>query len=134
MSKLACQCGHTISDATDHLPYRAEFLPDVHDEAFFVALADAAQSFAAAVAKDEREAWLERQGFLDGYPKDLSNADVFGDFVTSLWLRYSRTCYECTACGRLHLQERGKSNAFISFAPDSGAYEGLLQATNKPDA
>ena len=133
MSKLACQCGHVISDKTDRLPYKAKFLPDVHDEAFFVAIADGAQSFAAAVAKDEREAWIKRR-FLDGYPRDLSDADAFGDFVISLWLRYSRTCYESTACGRLHLQERGESNAFISFESASGVYEGILQATTKLDA
>jgi len=134
MSQLACLCGHTISDTTDRLPYKAYFLPDIHDEAFFVAIADAAQSFVAAVAQNDREAWLKRQGFLDGYPSDLSHADVFGDFVTSLWLKYSRTCYECTACGRLCLQERGKSSAFVSFAPDSGTYEGILQSTKRTDA
>jgi hypothetical protein len=83
MSKLACQCGHTISDTTDRLPYKADFLPAMHDEDLFVAIANAAQSFVAAVIQGDRKSWLKRQGFLDGYPSDLSHADVFGDFVTS---------------------------------------------------
>jgi hypothetical protein len=129
MSKLACRCGHIISDTTDGLPYRADFLPNVHEENFFEGLSGAAQSFVAAIAEDDRESWLRRQGFTKAYPRDLPVAEVFSDVVSSLWRKYSRTCYECTACGRLYVQERAQSNAFTSFAPESGTYEGVLQST-----
>lgn len=126
MSKLACSCGHIISDTTDGLPYKARLLPDAHDEDFFVTIAEAAAALVDACAKDGRDDWLKERGFLEGYPNDLSNSDVFSDFVLSLWLKYSRECYECTSCGRLYMQEKDRSNFFSAFTPDSGMQEGLL--------
>jgi hypothetical protein len=132
MSKLACRCGHTISDTTDRIPYKAEFRPDVHDEDFCASIAEGAQSLVEYVSRGDLDGWLRLQGFGDGYPNDQSISDIFYDFLTSMRLKYSRACYECTACGRLHMESRTSPNSFVSYSPDGGLYEGILQSSASP--
>lgn len=58
MSKLYCVCGHVIVDQRNNLPYKAKFLPDENEEAFWSAIINIIKSFNDAKDKGEKENWL----------------------------------------------------------------------------
>lgn len=125
MSKLHCPCGHVIHDGTDNLPYKASVTPDANQSKFFDELEDALRRILETRSASDRERWLARFGFTAMYPGNLPSATMAMDLLVSRLISLSKDCYECTECGRLHLQRRG--NVFLSYAPDSGRYEGLLR-------
>jgi hypothetical protein len=127
MSKLRCPCGHVISDNTDDLPYKAQVTPDANRSALFAGFEDALRGLLEVKTDADRERWLARFGFNRMYPRDLSVVDMALDLLGSRAVALSKDCYECTQCGRLHVQRSGSTNMFRTFTPDSGSYEGLLR-------
>jgi hypothetical protein len=93
---------------------------------------EGAQSLVEHASHGDLDGWLRLQGFGEGYPSNQSISDIFYDYLTSMRLRYSRDCYECTACGRLHMESPTSPNSFVSYSPDRGSYGGILQSSTSP--
>lgn len=135
MSKLGCICGHVIRDQTDQLPYKGRILRDFDECSVFDSMNQACESLVAAVMAGDRESWLQEH-FLDGYPRDLPNGEVFHDFAFRLFLKFTTDIYECEACGRLLVQQPGIPNHFTSYIPESGNVMQVLRSphdTRDPD-
>lgn len=125
MSKFLCKCGHIIRDQTDRLPYKARFLCDFDDETVYDKLSGECGALVEAVAAGNRESWMQRH-FLDRYPRNLTDGEVFCDFFASMMTEFFRALYECENCGRLWIQKQGEDNEFVSYLPDSGKFERVL--------
>jgi hypothetical protein len=100
MSQLGCKCGHIIRDVSDFLPYKGDILRDQDNEEFFSVVSDELALFAAAVAANKRQEWINRH-FLQGYPQDVSDDGVISDFINMLDVKLFSGIYECEKCGRL---------------------------------
>lgn len=125
MSKLRCPCGHVIVDNSDSIPYKARILPDEKEAAFFKRIEEALRALLEVNSAPARERWLARFGF-GSLPARVTSVEMCLDLVSSLLAELSLDCYECTACGRVHVERRAERNVFSAFVPDGGAYESLL--------
>jgi len=128
MSKLACKCGHVISDTTDNIPRKGHVLPDVRYETFFVWLTEETQSYVEAVQAGCVEQWFVARGYAQDYiDLKLSHGDVLHDHIHAQFCRFTRNMYECAACGRIHMETR-EDHHFWSYAPDNGKVNAILGA------
>jgi hypothetical protein len=131
MSKLACGCGHTIYDQTDHLPYKARFSAD-EDARYLDDDLDNLVAFVQARERGEEEQFIEH---LCGPLGEVSGAASWYDLRWGLFFtmdrnrdRVKRDMYECEGCGRLWLQVPD-SNRFLSYVPE-GEARGILRSYN----
>lgn len=106
MSKFLCTCGHVIIDQTDFLPYKGDF---IKDKDFFAML----DSFDNAI----------KRAFND--KANWTNWELLTNEITSTYIQNRQEILECQSCGRLWLQ-RNKDNNYVSFLPESGHYEAIL--------
>ena len=120
--KLGCVCGHVISDITDNLPYKASFRLDVDEDAFYEKIMEGFRSFLQAIREDRRNEWLKEwcsESGYEGYVRlNLSDEDVFHDFLSGLLISCERTIYQCTECGRIHIEL--EDNTFYRFQAEDG--------------
>jgi hypothetical protein len=93
--KLSCQCGAAIYDGTDDLPHKAHFIPDQLWTKLFDDIDVVVERHCATPA--ERDAACTKLRALIGAA--------------------SRTAWQCTACGRLHLDDL--SHRVRTFRPDA---------------
>lgn len=128
MSKFKCPCGNVISDVLYPCETRGKILRQADDERYYGAVVERIRDFCAAVASDQRSAWI-RGSLGKDYPKELDDADVISDLIAACDLSYSILIDECEQCGRLHLQNKPGSPGLVSFAPDVGKYTGVLRST-----
>ncbi|MDZ7703475.1 MAG: hypothetical protein U5L04_03205 [Trueperaceae bacterium] len=77
--KIRCDCGHSIVDQTDALPYKAHLIPDQHWFTLLDAIDDAIETTTLHPQQQERE--MMRLRTLVG--------------------RLSRAVWQCSACGTL---------------------------------
>ena len=122
MSKLRCDCGHTIVDQTDYIRYKGRLARDQDDTVWERAWGDLADLVAAA--RDGRvNQWVAAH--LPG-----SDEQNFGmlvmNYLTRIERDYMPSVYECTACGRLLVEQAPHANRYLAYSPDSRRYEGLL--------
>ena len=61
----------------------------------------AVTDFLSATAGGRKADWV-RSYFGEGYPADLSDADVVDDIYTKVSHGRGRSVYQCPACGRLY--------------------------------
>jgi hypothetical protein len=93
MSKLACKCGHIISDTIYPSPTEATLLPQQDDDRIQSESSQAVNGFLSAVAVGHREEWL-RQFFNNGCPSDISDASVISDILSVFERMISRSVAE----------------------------------------
>ena len=128
MSKLGCACGHTIRDQTDHLPYKGRVLPELHCDDFFDWMAEEAQSYVVASREGQTPKWLLDRGYTQDYiDLKLSDSEVLHDHIHTRFLKLKRDMYECSNCGRIHL-EKNEINHFVSYTPDNQKRNAILSA------
>lgn len=53
------------------------------------------------------------------------NWEILANEITSAYIHYRHEILECIDCGRLWLQ-RNNENKYVSFLPESGHYEAIL--------
>ena len=125
MSKLGCPCGHTISDTTDLLPYKARFYSDVDDKDLYEKIMEGFRTFLQAILENRRKEWLLEQGFTEQYANlKLPDEEIFHDFLSWILRDCERTIYECTQCGRVHIER--EDNTFYSYKPENGQVHSLF--------
>lgn len=119
MSKLLCTCGNVIRDNTSSLPYKTALLQDVHCESFSDWLVTEIQSYVTAAERGEVRAWQLSRGYPEEYiALGLDHGNVLHDHIHTRFIELQRTAYECTACGRLHV-ETAQQNLFAAYSPES---------------
>ena len=113
--KIRCDCGHIISDGTDHIPYKCKLLPDdgvwenVHEP-----IVQGLLDFTRSIASSDREGWISRH-FGKGYPSDIDNESLVSDFIAARMLR-GPTAYQCTECGMVLIPKRN-GDGYAGFSP-----------------
>ncbi|PCE29997.1 hypothetical protein [Burkholderia ubonensis] len=126
MSKLGCQCGNVICDNTNSLPYKAALLKDSFSEPFSDWLVSELQSYVVAAEQGSVRSWLLSRGYTEDYLSlQLDHGNVLHDHLLCRLIDLRRTAYECSECGRLHV-ETVDDNAFVSYSPDSKKNNGVL--------
>lgn len=93
--KILCECGHTLFDQTDYLPYKAEFISDQDNEDYWEAIDQVIEQLAATLRgsrlTEEEAKRITEQAMHD---------------ARSQTLKYRmRTMYQCSHCGRLMLDD-----------------------------
>ena len=83
--KIACHCGATIFDQTDDLPQKGHVIPDQ-------------EWFATYNAIDDEVIVPLSRGAIDPEQAFQSSRQVIS--------RASRSMYQCSACGRLYINDR----------------------------
>lgn len=101
--KFQCDCGNTIYDGGDDLPHKAHVIPDQGWNALFDAIDDLIENRCAT--KTQRNAACTKLRALVG--------------------KAARLAYQCSACGRLHLDDA--AHKLQSFAPEPGAAHDLFR-------
>ncbi len=116
MSKLGCECGATISDTTDKIPYKGFIIRDQDREALYDRMADDLDAFMDAVLQGKREEWI-RGYFLPGYPVEgVKNEEVFADILYRYVIAPSLDIYQCMGCGGMLVQTDPEADTFAYFA------------------
>ncbi|RYE25935.1 MAG: hypothetical protein EOP51_02190 [Sphingobacteriales bacterium] len=123
--KLACLCGHTIVDQTDHLPYKGHIIADTKIAGIYEA-AGMAESFANAIKTGERANWIR-----DYFPNnreviEMDDAAIIHDLLICKLLDITQTIFECESCGRIAIQI-GQDNHFQFFLPEEKNVTGILK-------
>ena len=122
MGKLACVCGHVISDITDSLPYKASYRLDVDEFEFYDKVVDGFRNFLDAIRNDRRKEWMKEwllESGYEGYVRlNLADEQIFHDFLCGIIIGCERRIYQCTECGRLHIER--EDNTFYSFQAEDG--------------
>lgn len=127
MSKLRCQCGYLICDNTSSLPYKASILKDLHCESFSDWLVSELQSYVTAAEQGNIREWLLSRDYSEEYiALQLDHGNVLYDHLHGQFLTINRTAYECSACGRIHV-ETVEDNRFVSYTPDSKKCNGVMR-------
>ncbi|WP_139362354.1 hypothetical protein [Hymenobacter sp. CRA2] len=91
MGKLLCNCGHVIVDQTDDLSYKANLLPDQHQEFLYEILPNALAGLVKATQEGRRTDWI-RQNFSEGYPTDLTDESLIADLISRYYVDVSAMC------------------------------------------
>jgi hypothetical protein len=111
VSHLKCNCGYTIPDITDYLPFKGEVLKDQDREVVFTKLTNEIASFALALQAGKFDEWRGRRPWFG------EAADPFSwwKVIAMLMRQYLVPVYECTHCGRLWVQAGLRIGDFVSF-------------------
>jgi hypothetical protein len=139
--KFLCECGHTIRDQTDYIPYKAWIAKDQDSDYVWGALRDDLGAYAAIVRGQDtaaRAAWIRQHLPLlapqIGTHEELQLTDeyVVGHYLALVERTYLVDAYECEQCGRLWVA-RGVSGGaeLVGFKPDSGRYERVFATEHR---
>ena len=128
--KMLCQCGATIVDQTDDLPYKASLERDQDSEPMWTAVVS--EIAALVEQKDDLAAWASEHHHCDDI-SERSVHDLIYQVIFGHTLRIRTDVYECESCGRLFVFGGRRPNIATCFTPESGRYEGVLRGhTNNP--
>ena len=103
--KIECECGSTIFDGTDDLPHKAHVIPDQRWNGLFEAIDDLIEKRCATAA--QREAACMK--------------------IRSLVGAAARQAWQCSACGRLYVEDARRG--LQCYAPaKAGTLRDVLRA------
>jgi len=126
MSKLLCECGHVIQDHELGLNYKGGVISDEGFVDFFNWIVNEIQGYVVAVQAGETEKWLLSKGFGKDYVSlGLNHGNVLHDHLHAKFLDMKKDVYECTQCGRLHIER--ENNNFLSFSPEDKLFNGIFK-------
>src|SRR5579862_8660922 len=124
MPKVMCDCQSVIRDTTDNLPYKARFIPDQNAGPFLETVTQALAEFVDLSMQGRREEWIAKC-FQQGYPRDLPNEEVIGDYLSGRLAANSVLTYQCEGCGRLliYRDRQGSARVFVPNGEWKGTFE-----------
>ena len=120
--EFKCTCGHLVADETDGIPNKAKLVPDIEFETYSDKADAAIVDFITSIMDGRREEWMSRH-FTEGYPTDLSNAEMLGDILDWIYLGQTKEVYQCDNCGRIWIEKDGVN---MSFMPEGEGSKGIL--------
>lgn len=129
MSKLKCNCGHTIVDQTNDIPYKGHILPDTLVDKVSDSIIDSIDRLADATNSNRRMDWIKENFSVPPYPTDIKDSGMIFDLISSKLVEIKQDIYECENCGRIAI-EIGQTNQFKFFSPDTKDNEGILNGKN----
>jgi hypothetical protein len=104
---IGCECGNTIKDNTDYLPFKARFIADGDWFAMLNMVRDAIENARRPGAPTEQD-------------------------VTASLLRFSTSAWQCTQCARIYFDRPGNALHCFSFEKslpeDEAAAKNLFHA------
>jgi hypothetical protein len=117
--KIYCTCGNTIYDQTDAISYKASFVADQDYEDLCDAIERHIQTLAATL----------RSKPVKAPAAETAVGRVMMDVRQALRTYARRTMYQCSACGRLYVDDR--SSASQIFVPaDADVPKNLLRSVH----
>jgi hypothetical protein len=125
MGKIGCKCGNTIVDQANNLSYKGDIVPDSGQEEIFNRLYELIDTFVEAVKSNKKEAWMRSNELTPPYPQDLSASSMINDLFYNYYLEKTKEVFQCDNCGRILIQ-KGKTNQFISFKPETDDWQSML--------
>jgi predicted RNA-binding Zn-ribbon protein involved in translation (DUF1610 family) len=93
--KFGCECGATIYEITDNLPYKAWLIRDREWDAFWNAVDDAVEK-SGPTAKEKEDACMGLRSMLN-----------------------TLSAFQCSNCGRLHIVRQGQIKSFVPETPET---------------
>lgn len=118
MAKTRCQCGSTILDQSDNIPYKGAIIRDQDKMNLYQSLERDITSFIDAISLSRREEWID-ENYLR-YDQDerpaavIKNNDVIG-FILARHLTRELCIYQCLSCGSVMIETSPFSNTFAIF-------------------
>ena len=125
MSKIGCKCGNTIINQADNLRYKGDIIPDCGMDEIFDKLYELIDSLVEAIKSNKRDEWMRVNGLNPPYPSDVSPSGMINDLFFVNYLDKTKEVFQCENCGRILIQ-KGKSDQYISFKPETEEWEGTL--------
>lgn len=125
MGRMACGCGHVMSDVQAPCPTTGQIAGDVFEEAALRDWVRTVASFLSALRDGRRLDWFKR------HPRfvkcaDLPDEDIVDDLLDA-YRSGRRSAWECESCGRLWIQTRPYENEWLCFRPEpDDGYRGIL--------
>ncbi|HLY74758.1 MAG TPA: hypothetical protein VKU80_11630 [Planctomycetota bacterium] len=126
MSRVLCDCGHVIRDGTDHLPYKAHFLPDQNVDILWTKIVTDLTEMVEMTLSGRRKEWLAKH-FDERYSTstlELSVSEQISDYFSIVYGNHTGKMYQCEGCGALLLY-RGFRQSPLKFMPVGGATSAL---------
>ena len=117
MSKLACTCGHVISDVQCPNEVTGWLLSDKSGVAFFTAIHDTIDDYLQHAERGDVAGWRQKH-FNDIYPLDISAGHMIHDVLTSRLFDLTLATMECDQCGRIWVQRTPDMNHYHAYSPD----------------
>ena len=114
MGKFSCHCGYVIHDSVYPCASSGSLLWEPEFETASGEINNAVTDFLLAATGGRKADWV-RSYFGEGYPSDLSDADVIDDIYTKVSHDKGRSVYQCPACGRLYVKKQGFANEWDCF-------------------
>ena len=127
MARLGCECGYAIPDHDWALDYKAALISDKDFVDFADWFVNEVQGYVLAVQNGNARQWLLDNGYGEDYANlGLDHGNVMHDHIfLRKFFEIKKDVYECTQCGRLYVE--GKNNAFFSYSPKSGSFNGAIK-------
>jgi hypothetical protein len=119
--EFKCKCGHLIEDGEDRA-YKAKLMPDLEFEAYSDQVDSQLNEFIDAMMNGKREEWMVNH-FMEGYPKDLTNAQMLGDVLNWIYVGHNKEIFQCEKCSRLWIEKDGVN---MSFMPEDDGSRNIL--------
>jgi hypothetical protein len=130
MSKIGCTCGGTISDTTDHLPYKGYLTSDtIYFDQIDHATDDVAAFLLARETGSEKQ-WLSTYFGARYSALQLTPENIIHDIFARHLFRGQLTVYQCPACRRLLIQQNDQSNYFHGFTPEDTPKPDVFASSN----
>lgn len=127
MSKMACRCGHIVSDLHYPSPTEGSILRQQDVDAYYDGIEEDVAQFYAAIQNKIRTEWLHRY-FSPLYPTETSDASVVISICQEHSLQKRLSICECENCGRLYVQRANDENSYLGYAPDEEGYHAVLKS------
>lgn len=127
MSKLGCACGHTISDQTDNIIYKAHFKRDQDQKIYSDQIEDIV-SYIDSVRKGTEKEWIKNR-FGEDASTDMKDIHAVCNILVNPSVEYESRMYLCEECGRVLIQ-KGVENRFLSFTPETEEWEDLFKGVS----
>jgi hypothetical protein len=115
MSNLGCICGSVIRDNTDAVPNKGHLVPDPRFHDLVEAIRKEVQDFFAGGPVQPN----------DEAGKILAEDRLHFVIARNL-MQYTTIVYQCTTCGRIHVQRKDDPNRFDPFMPDQPPHRQVL--------
>ncbi len=133
MSKMACQCGGTLSDTLVPCPTEGWLFRDQDQEDYQDAVGRDIVAFFVAVRSGQRDKWIA-EFFSPQYPTEVGDEGIVTDIIGIRDRQFTLSVAECEQCGRLHVQRGPGVNSYRTYAPDEPGYAGVLRSREAQDA
>jgi hypothetical protein len=125
MSKFMCHCGEIIRDQTDHSPYKGHVFPDTEFfDLFDLISAEITNYIHSRVAGHEAE-WIAQN--LSQRNPGTNDEDIVYHIIARHLIHASMDLYQCSKCGRLHVERRDDKSLLESFTPDTTPHRDVFR-------